>query len=94
MTSSLTVPHSFQEAEHKALSDASRECIARSHLYEELEIDIKIPIILIISVHLQRLRILQSCHRGEAHSAVNRNTIVQVVAQVLALDHIEGSSEL
>ena len=33
------------QAEYMALSDASRECIARSHLYEELDLQIPTPVI-------------------------------------------------
>ena len=33
------------QAEYMALSDASRECIARSHFYEELELPIPTPVI-------------------------------------------------
>ena len=40
-----TVAQSTLEAEYMALSDASRESIARSHLYEELKIPIDVPVI-------------------------------------------------
>jgi len=40
-----TVSHSTLESEYMALSDAARECIARSHLYEELRIPIDTPVI-------------------------------------------------
>jgi hypothetical protein len=40
-----TVALSSLEAEYMALSDASRECIARSHLYEELQLSIQTPMI-------------------------------------------------
>jgi len=40
-----TVPHSTMEAEYMALSDASREAIARFHLYHELGINIPPPLI-------------------------------------------------
>jgi Reverse transcriptase (RNA-dependent DNA polymerase) len=40
-----TIAQSTLEAEYMALSDASRECIARCHLYEELCLSIDTPII-------------------------------------------------
>ena len=40
-----TVALSTLQAEYMALSDASRECIARSHFYEELELPIPTPVI-------------------------------------------------
>ena len=40
-----TIALSTLQAEYMALSDASRECIARSHLYEELQLPIPTPVI-------------------------------------------------
>jgi hypothetical protein len=48
-----TVPHSTMEAEYMALSDASREAIARFHLYHELGYRLPLHDCLSISVSKQ-----------------------------------------
>jgi hypothetical protein len=53
-----TVAHSTMEAEYMALSDASREAIARFHLYHEL--NIKIPAPLIVSDNQGALAIAEN----------------------------------
>jgi hypothetical protein len=87
-----TVSLSTLEAEYKALSDASRESIARSHLYEELGIHVKdIPVI--YSDNLGALNIAEdpTNYARTKHIDIRYHFIRDCINNnQLAVDHVPG----
>src|SRR5262249_49265791 len=86
-----TVSHSTLEAEYMALSDASRECVARSHLYDELQISINIPVIYSDNIGALTTAEDPTNYPRSKHIDIRYHYIRHCINEdILCVDHIPG----